>query len=127
MDLNDFICCTAEANTEMEALTTTALLSEEVDAGSLLAAQESSDFIESELTREGVTKMQTEISVEGKVDAVRAIILVLCEHPDRERIAMGGMRTLQQRLREDLRVENENLLTQTLICDNFPAAPTMIP
>ena len=59
MDLNDFICCTAEAGTEMEALTTTALLSEEAEAGFLLTAQESRYFKESESTREGVTNLQT--------------------------------------------------------------------
>lgn len=125
MDLNDFICCTAEADTEMEALTATALLSEEADAGFLFTAQESSDFAESESTSEGVINTQPEISAEGKVDAVRAIIFLLGDHPDLERLVMGGMRTLQQRLREELRVEKENLLTQTLIRGYFSAAPTM--
>lgn len=128
MDLDDFVCCTAEADTEMEALTATALLSEEADAGFLFTAQESSDssdFAESESTSEGVINTQPEISAEGKVDAVRAIIFLLGDHPDLERLVMGGMRTLQQRLREELRVEKENSLTQTLIRGYFSAAPTM--
>ena len=35
MGLNDFISCTAEVDGEMDALTVTALLSEEADAGIL--------------------------------------------------------------------------------------------
>ena len=57
MALNDFICCTAEADTEMEALTATSLLCEEGNSGFLLTAQESSDFKESEPTREGATNI----------------------------------------------------------------------
>nr|CCA26796.1 AlNc14C416G11486 [Albugo laibachii Nc14] len=61
-DLNDFIRCAAEADKEMEALTATALLSEEADAGFLFTAQESSDFPGSESTSEGVIKTQFEPS-----------------------------------------------------------------
>ena len=50
---------------------------------------------------------------------------MLGDHPDLERRVMGDMRTLQQRLREELRVEKENALTQTLIRSYFSAAPTM--
>ena len=51
MALNDFICCTAEADTDMEALTTTALLCEEGDAGFLLTAKK-----EQRLKRVGADK-----------------------------------------------------------------------
>ena len=51
--------------------------------------------------------MQTEISADGKFKEVRSIILMLGEHPDLERNIMGGMRTLQQLLRDDLREGKE--------------------
>ena len=54
----------------MEALTVTALLSEEEDAMFLLTAQDSSDFVESESTSEGFINTQQEISTEVKVEAV---------------------------------------------------------
>ena len=60
--------------------------------------------------------MQTYISAEGKVDAVRVILLVLGDHPDLERLVIRGIRTLKHLLREELKVERENLLTQMLIC-----------
>nr|CCA26500.1 AlNc14C379G11207 [Albugo laibachii Nc14] len=125
MDLNDFICCTVEAETEMEALTATSLLSEVAGSGFLFTAQETKDFTESESTSEGVINTQPEISAEEKIDAVRAIFFLLGDYPDLERLVMGGMRTLQQQLRKELRVEKENLLTQTLIRGYFSAAATI--
>ena len=128
MDLGDFICCVDEVNTEMEAFTVTDLLSEDVDVAFLSTAQDSSDddeSAESSATSEGVSSVHSEISTEGKVAAVRAVIFMLGDHPDLERRVMGDMRTLQQRLREELRVEKENALTQTLIRSYFSAAPTM--
>nr|CCA19907.1 hypothetical protein TRIADDRAFT_5525 [Albugo laibachii Nc14] len=107
MDLNDFICCAAEADTEMDARTATALLSEEANAGFLFTTQESSEFTESESISEGIIKTQPEISAEGKVDAVRAIIFLLDNHPDLEKLVMGGMRTLQQRLLGELRIKRK--------------------
>ena len=74
MDLNESIWYTAEADTEMEALTTRVVLSVEADAGSLLTAQESSEFKKAKSTRKCVPNMQTEVSTEGKVDTVWAII-----------------------------------------------------
>nr|CCA18681.1 conserved hypothetical protein [Albugo laibachii Nc14] len=89
MDLNDLICCIVEAETEMEAPTSTALVSDEAGSGFLLTAQESSDFTESESTSEGVINTQPEISAERKVDAVRAIIFLLGDHPDLGRLVMA--------------------------------------
>uniref|UniRef100_A0AAV1V3Z7 DDE-1 domain-containing protein n=1 Tax=Peronospora matthiolae TaxID=2874970 RepID=A0AAV1V3Z7_9STRA len=114
MDLNKFMCCTAKADSEMEAPTAIDLLIKKADAGFLLMARESRDFKKSESSREVVTNMPIEISADDKVDAVRAIILVLGDHPDLERLVMIGMRTIKQRLHEELRVEKENSLTQTL-------------
>nr|CCA22152.1 hypothetical protein TRIADDRAFT_5525 [Albugo laibachii Nc14] len=82
MDLNDLVCCTAEADTEMEAFSVTALLSEGAGARFLSTTQETSDFTVSELTSEGVINTQPEISAEGKVDTARAIIFLLGDHPD---------------------------------------------
>ena len=68
---------------------------------------ESSNFQILESTRKEFTTMQTEISADGKFKEVRSIILMLGEHPDLERNIMGGMRTLQQLLRDDLREGKE--------------------
>ena len=47
MDLNDFICCSAKVNTQIEALTFTSLLSEEADVGFLVTAHDEGNFTES--------------------------------------------------------------------------------
>ena len=66
MDFNDSICCTAKTDTETEALSAIALISKEVDAGFVITANESSNFKESDSTKEGVTYMQKKKNCEGK-------------------------------------------------------------
>ena len=56
------------------------------------------------------------ISIEGKLAAIRDVIFILGDNPDLERLFMGDIRKLQQRLREELRSEKENSFTQTSIC-----------
>uniref|UniRef100_A0AAV1UFZ2 Uncharacterized protein n=1 Tax=Peronospora matthiolae TaxID=2874970 RepID=A0AAV1UFZ2_9STRA len=61
MDLNEFIYCTADTDTEVKALIAKDLLSEVAEKEFLLTTQESKDFKDLELTREGVTNTHTDI------------------------------------------------------------------
>ena len=74
MDLNDIICCTAEANTGMKAPTATTLLSKEEDVGFLFTTQDSVDFTNLESTSEGFINTQPETGDKTRVDAFRAIM-----------------------------------------------------
>nr|CCA23987.1 AlNc14C216G9022 [Albugo laibachii Nc14] len=109
MDLKDFICFADEVDPNMEVFTNADLLSVNGDVALLSTAQDSSDDdepAESGTTFEAVSSAHPAISIEV------------------ERL-MGDMRTLQQRLHEELRVEKENTLTQTSIRSYFSAASTM--
>lgn len=119
MHLNNFICCVSVNDTEMEMLNATDLHSEDADAEFLCTAQESSDgndFAESEFASEGVIYHHASRDQHRRrMDVVRAVMLLLGDRPDLERLVTGGMRTAQQRLREELRTKKGNALTQTLI------------
>nr|CCA20640.1 AlNc14C99G5986 [Albugo laibachii Nc14] len=128
MDLGDFLCFADEVDKGMEASTTADLLSVDGIVAFLSTAQDNSDDdepAESGTTCEGVCSAHPAISIEGKLAAIRAVIFMLGDHPDLEKRLMGDLRMLQQRLREELRVEKENALTQTSIRSYFSAASTM--
>ena len=112
----------------MKAFTTADLLSVDGDFTFLSTTQDNSDDdepVESGATCEGAFSAHPVISIEDELATIRAVIFMVGDHPDLERRLMGDMRTLQQRLREKLRVEKENALTQTSIRSYFSAASTM--
>nr|CCA17140.1 AlNc14C30G2843 [Albugo laibachii Nc14] len=91
----------------MEVFTTADMRSVDGDVVLLSTAQDNSDDdepAESGATIEGVFGAHPATSIEDKLAAIRAVAFMVGDHPDLERRLMGDMRTLQQRLREKLRI-----------------------
>ena len=125
MDLNDFICRTADADTEMEALTVRDLLSEEAEFGFICTYKDRSEFTESKSINEGIINTQPEISVEKKSRSNSSHHFLLGDHPGLGRLIIGQIRTLHQRLLEEMRLVKERSLTEMMICISFSAAATI--
>ncbi|RLN52859.1 hypothetical protein BBJ28_00024389 [Nothophytophthora sp. Chile5] len=119
MNVDEFICNPAEEDTEMEVLSAEDLLSGVCDAALAESAEQASDDGTDE--DDAVVDPLDALTTADKADAVRSVIFMLAEHPDVEMKATEGLRTLQQRVREQLRVEREAVLTQTSIRGFFSA------
>ncbi|ETN16346.1 hypothetical protein PPTG_06507 [Phytophthora nicotianae INRA-310] len=118
MDIDDFVCNSAGMDTETESFTRDELLSEASDEAFL---ETTDDDGREELTQNVDTAEEIfqEITTKNRVDAVRNVLLTLMDHPDLEYTLMKVLRTLQSRVREHLRVETEEPLTQTSITSCF--------
>ncbi|KAG2818485.1 hypothetical protein PC111_g12291 [Phytophthora cactorum] len=113
MSIDEFVCNPAEESTEMEVLSAEDLLSDVCDAALVGSAQYASDDETDE--EEAPINPLDALTATDRVNAIRSVIFMLSEHPDVDLKAMEGLRTLQQRAREQLRVERESALTQTSI------------
>ncbi|KAG2903813.1 hypothetical protein PC115_g15192 [Phytophthora cactorum] len=102
-----------EESTEMEVLSAEDLLSDVCDAALVGSAQYASDDETDE--EEAPINPLDALTATDRVNAIRSVIYILSEHPDVDLKTMEGLRTLQQRAREQLRVERESALTQTSI------------
>ncbi|KAE9003594.1 hypothetical protein PR002_g17291 [Phytophthora rubi] len=113
MNIDTFVCNPAEENTEMEVMSADDLLSGVCDAALVGSAQHIQDDHMEEL--EVVVTPLESLTTADRVDAVRSVIFMLAEHPVVDLKAMEGLRTLQRRVRDELRAEREAPLKQTSI------------
>ncbi|KAG7389478.1 hypothetical protein PHYPSEUDO_010363 [Phytophthora pseudosyringae] len=97
----------------MEMLSAEDLLSGVCDAALVGSAQYASDD-ETDEEKATINPLDA-LTTTDRVSAIWSVIFMLSEHPDVDLKAMEGLRTLQQRAREQLRVERESALTQTSI------------
>ncbi|KAG3098425.1 hypothetical protein PI124_g14122 [Phytophthora idaei] len=119
MDIADFVCYAAEANTEMEMLTPEELLGETTDMTFLETATEDPPLeADDSIEEESYT-----VTTKQGVDAICGVLFMLTDHPDLEKKLARDLRLLQSRAREQLRLETEEALTQTTIT-SFSTATT---
>ncbi|OWZ09130.1 CENPB protein Homeodomainlike [Phytophthora megakarya] len=118
MSVDDFVCNPAEDDTEIETLTREELLNDSTDDLFLSTTSDNTD-LDDPVEDEEAAATSTELTTKAKVDAVRSVLFLLPDHPDIEQKLLAGLRTLQIRVRNDLRAETDEALTQTTITSYF--------